>query len=143
MKSNGKRLGFMGDFTLANPRDGLGLGTEFLPLPWSSNHSVLPSNWAPKFFTSLGDCFQPNRNSPKLALFKFFPFPFLAYPWPNTHTPRGTKSLLVSWLVILHPLGHSINFSTEILSSLFFFPSLGHSQENGSPNFSTPSWFLA
>lgn len=34
MKSNGKRLGFMGDFTLANPRNGLGLVDPNFSLPW-------------------------------------------------------------------------------------------------------------
>ena len=49
MKSNGKGLGFMGDFTLANPRNGLGLVDPNFSLPWL----FLSHGFALQFFLSL------------------------------------------------------------------------------------------
>ena len=145
MKSNGKRLGFMGDFTLANPKNGLGFMNRNSPSLGSLIHSVFALQLGTKIFHLTWLLFKPKPSTLPSIPHQFLLPLFSAHLWPNTHTPRGTKSLLVSWLVILHPLGHSINFFFPLKFSLPCL--LPHTRPQPrkwvSTFFSTSSWFLA
>ena len=144
MKSNGKRLGFMGDFTLANPRNGLGLVDPNFSLPWLFLSHGFALQLGTKIFHLTWCLFKPKPSTfPPISLQFFLPFFWLTHG--RTHLHLGApKFLLVAWLVISHHSWPLTNFSTKIFSSFSSFPHSATLEKWVSIFFfSTSSWFLA